>query len=192
MPELLKSYILVPIPQALRDAIAAASLQIKKRAGSSALRWTPKGEICLTLVALGDLPASRLAALQPSIAQVCQGFPPLRLRLEEALGLPTATMPKSIGIGIAGDLEPFEHLRSTLATRFGTEMGHHARPLPPHIEIARLRQLDDRVRADVSRAIKSARIGTLGDFTVGSVDLAHSVSSPDGPILLSLASIPLG
>lgn len=192
MPELLKSYILAPIPHELREAIAAASLQIKKRAGSSALRWTPKGEICLTLVALGDLPASRLAALRPSIAQICRGLSPLRLRLVDALGLPTATMPKSIGIGIAGDVEAFLSLRTSLARQFGTEMGAHARPLPPHVEIARLRQLDDRVRADVSRAIRSARIGVLGDFTVGSVELAHSISSSQGPMLRNLASIRLG
>ncbi|MCH7903401.1 MAG: hypothetical protein IH944_02410 [Armatimonadetes bacterium] len=192
MPELLKSYILAPIPHELREAIAAASLQIKKRAGSSALRWTPDGEICLTLVSLGDLPASRLAALQPGVTDACRAFSPLRLRLREALGLPTATMPKSIGIGVAGDVEAFLSLRTNLARQFGTEMGTHARPLPPHVEIARLRQLDDRVRADVSRAIKSARIGTLGDFTVSSVDLAHSVSSSDGPMLRSLVSIPLG
>jgi 2'-5' RNA ligase len=181
-----------PLPRPLLEKIKEAQMQIRRRAGSDAVRWLSPGEVALLLVSLGEIADASVLRVQGIVDQVAKRHAPLSLRLEGAGGSPNVTMPKSAWIGVHGDTDRLKALREDLAVcaqQFVTAVDE--KPFEPLIEVGVLRKFDDRARTDMGRAIKMSGIGALGEFTVGAVHVLASRATSAGPALVSIAETPL-
>ncbi len=192
MADLNRCWLGYPLPLALLAKLKEAQMQIRKRAGSDAIRWHPPGELALHLVSLGEIANTSILRIQGIVEQVVTRHGKLALTLEGAGGSPNLIMPKTAWIGVGGETERLKALRQDLAIcvqQFVTAIDE--KEFEPAIEVGILRKFDDRARADMGRSIKVANIGALGEFTMDSVHVLASRATSAGPSLHSVASLPL-
>jgi len=175
------------------EPVKAAQLQIKRRAGSDAIRWLPPGEVGLILVALGEVSAATLVRLEPVVEQVASRHSALELGLSGVGGSPSLTMPKTAWIGLQGSVDSLMSLWKDLYICSKPLVSvTDDKPFEPVIEIGRLRTFDDRARTEMGRSLKLAQVGDLGSFTVDTIHILSSEPGPTGPTLKSIIQCQLG
>jgi 2'-5' RNA ligase len=192
MAELNRCWLGFPLPAPLLEKLKEAQMQVRKRAGSDAIRWHPPGELALQLVSLGEIANASILRIEGIVDQVVKRHGPMALALEGAGGSPNLTMPKSAWIGVVGDVDALKKLRQDLAIcvqQFVTAIDE--KEFEPVIEVGILRKFDDRARADMGRSIKVAGIGRLGEFVMPSVHVLASRATSAGPALHSIAELSL-
>lgn len=190
MAELNRCWIGFPLPGDLKAKVAEAQMTVRKRAGSDAIRWHPIGEVGLLLVSLGEVGHTTVLRVEGLIDQVAKKHAPIQLSLEGVGGSPSATMPKTAWIGIGGEVDRLRALRKDLAAAVAKlRTAVDEKEFEPVVEIGMLRKFDDRARTEMGRSIKMAQVGSLGEFTMGSIHVLASRASSNGPYLASMAEL---
>lgn len=193
MRDLSRCWLGFPLPAHLLEPVKAAQLQVKRRAGSNAIRWYPPGEVGVMLVSLGELSTSTIVRLDAVLTPVASRHSPLSLTLTGTGGSPSLTMPKTGWIGLEGDVDKLKSLRQELYICVQPLItAIDAKPYEAVVEIGRLRTFDDRARTDMGRSLKLASVGEIGSFTMDAIHVLSSEPGPTGPTLKPIKSFSLG
>src|SRR5574341_2282955 len=105
MPELIRAFIAIDLDDATKRALGALQSKLKQELGTNAVRWVAPANIHLTLKFLGDVDATKVAALERAAAEACAGIPPFVLRLSGVGAFPNVTRPNNVWVGVQGDVE---------------------------------------------------------------------------------------
>ena len=154
-----------PAVAALERAVAAL--------GDESLRWVPSERWHLTLEYLGDADAEETARRW---ARRARDAAPMRLHLAGAGAFPHMRHGRVLWIGLAGDIEAWQHLA-------GDEQ-------QPHLTIARSRRPADMTAAVVALAAFDGPAWTATEAVL--FDSRPGQSGDGGPLYTVVERLPLG
>ena len=193
MSESIRAFVAVELPSEVRDALASVvRLLDDRRIGG--LRTVDPASAHLTLKFLGNVPASRVAAIEDALVAAASRSTALRLRLDGTGTFPERGAPRVLWVGLAGETDGLAALRSRIEEALQPlGFAPEGRPFHPHLTLARMSDRSarsDRKRA--SDALSSAPFEPGLKFAVESVSLMRSILRREGACYVRLASIPLG
>jgi 2'-5' RNA ligase len=188
---LLRAFIAIEIPLAVRKNLCEAIAPIKKDIGDT-VRWVPTDNMHMTLKFLGDVSASNVEMLSELLRAEADLFPCFDIRLEGLGAFPTPKRPRVLYIGIQAPatLEALQRGIDAAAHKLGYES--EERGFSPHLTIGRVKQ--NSTSADqqtIRRALEQTRIDSPGTARVDSVHLYKSDLQPTGSVYTRLYSAPL-
>lgn len=168
-------------------------MQIRRKAGSDLVRWTPAGELVFTLVSLGEISPSQIAQVCTVLPGIAMRSPMIDLTLEGLGGSPTNLQPRFLWIGVGGDVPALERLHGEVERAIAPFAGgHEARPLQAHVPIGRLKQESESNRSALGRAVRVAGIGSIGAFRAPAIELVRASATSVGPTLVTVQSFAFG
>lgn len=190
---LLRAFIAVEIPFAIREAVHSATAPLQKKIGS-VMRWVPLENMHLTLKFLGDVSPANVEMLSQMLYAEAGLFPCFDLHLRGLGSFPNLKRPRVIYIGIQAPatLEALHRGIESASRRLGYES--EERGFSPHLTIGRIKHAS-RVSATeqqtIRRTLEETSIDLLGTARVDSVHLYKSDLKPTGSVYTSLYSAPL-
>jgi RNA 2',3'-cyclic 3'-phosphodiesterase len=185
---LIRAFIAIEIPPALREQIAVQSLALKK-ALPVGIRWAAPQNIHLTLKFLGDIAPTSLPNLNHALAAITAQQTTFDISVGGFGVFPSPKSPRILWIGIQPppDLAHLHRAIETTCARLGYPP--EEKPFNPHLTLGRLRDQAD--MTSLRPALQQIQIGPLGQITVSSLTLFRSDLRPQGPIYAPLAHFPL-
>ena len=195
MPETVASlclFIALNLPDELRANLERPYRSLKLALAGDGVRWTPLGQIHLTLKFLGDVSADSLAELRAAVARGCRGVAPFSLRAQ-ALGVfPSGPRPRVVWFGVTGGLAMLRQLQDQIENETIRWLEREARPFQPHLTLARIRVLGPGRAAALRKKMAALAAADFGAWPVGRVDLMQCHLSAAGVTHTRLAEFPLG
>ena|SRR5690349_7832955 len=188
---LLRAFIAIEIPLALREAVCQAILPLQKGIVST-VRWVPIENMHLTLKFLGDVSPANVDLLSQMLEAEADLFHCFELRLAGLGAFPNLKRARVLYIGIQAPatLESLQRGIESASRRLGYET--EERSFSPHLTIGRVKQnVSVSEQQQLRRAIEETRIDSLGTARVDSVHLYKSDSKPGGSVYARLYSAPL-
>lgn len=176
----MRLFIALDLPNHVRSTLAEA--QSRLRQGNHAVRWARVEGTHLTLQFLGETDAKLVPDLLTAVSHI-RTFP-FSLRLDRLGAFPSASRPRIIWAGLAGDLDHLATLQRavTAATRL---LGFvpEDRPFAPHLTLGRARQDVSAAQIQaLAEALRSTAPPTPAMWTTDRPQLFESVSTPKGVV----------
>ena len=187
----LRLFVACELPADVRAALEAIQRELRARGGER-LRYVRSQGIHVTLKFLGEVPRSRVAAIQEALATAVPALPGLRLR-PAALGTFGGRQRlRVIWIGLEGDTQRLAELASRVEEaleRLG--FPRERRPFAAHLTLARVREsATPEERAGLAQAVEGCPLPDMPEFIVERVSLMQSTLEPGGAVYRRLAAFP--
>ncbi len=191
---LVRTFIAIHLNDTLRDQIEALANELRRRPGGQAARWTPKGNIHLTIKFLGDVERNDLPAVYEAVGRAAAGVTPFAVEVADLGCFPNTRRPNIVWVGLQGELAALRRLQQAIEGAL-EPLGHprERRPFSPHLTIGRVnRRASAAETAALGQTIASYGPVALGRVAVASVSVVQSDLRPAGPIYTDLSMAPLG
>jgi RNA 2',3'-cyclic 3'-phosphodiesterase len=188
---LLRAFIAVEIPIAVRQAVGEATSDLQKGIGSL-VRWVPMENMHLTLKFLGDISPLNVDMLTQMIRSEVDLYNCFEIQFNGLSSFPNLKRPRVIYIGIRAPatLVALHRGIEAASRRLGYES--EERGFSPHLTIGRVKQnVTGTEQQAIRRALEGAKIDSLGTARVDSVDLFKSDLKSTGSVYTRLYSAPL-
>lgn len=188
-----RTFIGIHLSDALRDRIEALTDELRRRPGGQAARWTPKGNIHLTLKFLGDVESEALPALYAAVERAVAPLAPFRVEVADLGCFPNTRRPNIVWAGLRGDLASLGQLQEAIEDALQA-LGYprERRAFSPHLTIGRVNRRASRSEAAaLGQTIAAHEPVSLGEIAVASVSVIKSDLRPTGPIYTDLCRAPL-
>lgn len=190
----LRLFVAARLPGPVQSEAAALSAQLQSQDGPGlpGWRWVRPAGLHLTLRFLGETPPDRAPAAAEALRRAAGAAAPFRLALDE-VGVFGGRRPRVLWVGLAGDLDA---LRKT-AARLNEELEREgwdapARPLRPHITLARARRSATAAQTAAARTLAEGIEVNGAAFEISALQLIESTLTPDGARYAVAASAQLG
>ena len=172
------------LPPAVKEAVARKQDDLRSLPFK---RWQSVVTLHLTLHFLGEVPPDLLPALEEALREGCRGFGSFPLRLEGLGGFPSRHRPRTIWLGVGGDLARLRELERRLRPRV-TALGIplENREYRPHITLAR-----DPVGRVTLPDPEEQEVAPVPAWQASELVLFHSQLQRGGAVHTPLARFPL-
>ncbi len=182
LPEKIRAFIAVRIPDSVRAQIGGVQQQLKR--GLRDVSWTRPEAMHLTLQFLGEVVSARLAELETVLHDVARGQP----RFELALGPLGSFGNRVIWIGLHRGEQPLKKLADGVRRVTGEFAGHEEnREFSAHVTLGRIR----RPTQAVNTAMRKVRVPGFEPWNATDFELIRSELSPEGSRYTTLARFEL-
>jgi RNA 2',3'-cyclic 3'-phosphodiesterase len=188
---LLRAFIAIEIPLALRETVCRAAVPVQKEIGD-AVRWVPIENMHLTLKFLGDVSPANVEMLSEMLRAEAELFQCFEIHLRGVGAFPNLKRPRVLYVGIQAPatLEALQRGIESASRRLGYVS--EERRFSPHLTIGRVKQtVTVTEQQTLRRALDATRIDLLGTARVDSVHLYKSDLKPSGSVYTRLYSAPL-
>lgn len=186
MPDLIRAFIAVTLPESLTDLVAEVQQTLK--AQGLRISWVSPGNVHLTLKFLGDIEHADIDPIVTVMSECVQRMPSLTLSAGGIGVFPDLRRPRVVWLGLTGDMPRLIILQRDLDTglaalgkgRFKPE----DRPFKGHLTLGRIKaRLDPGILA---KALKETGKVASQAFAVDVIHLMQSRLTPSGPIYTPL------
>jgi 2'-5' RNA ligase len=189
---LLRSFVAVEIPAAIRAAIARSTDGLQKSLPRPLVRWVAAQNLHLTLKFLGDVSPANLEKLAEALKVEADRLAGFELSVGRLGAFPTPRRPRVIWIGIEAPaaLAALQRAVEGAAARMGYPP--EERPFTPHLTVGRVGQ--NASAADLARirtAIEGTVVGPLGTARVDAFHIFKSDLQSTGSVYTHLYTLPL-
>jgi len=174
-PEAKRLFLAVELPESLKTGLREAARKIR----APSLRWTPSGQLHLTLNFIGDFSTARLGKLVSALSEIPEwkAFP---LEIAAPAFLPNARRPNVLCAGLR-DSQELRALKASIDAALEREgVPREASPFRPHITVARVR--DSLGFDEAERALKALAKAEGLSFNAASFALFSSVLRENGAL----------
>jgi RNA 2',3'-cyclic 3'-phosphodiesterase len=189
MPEIIRSFIAVEIP----ENIASAIRKLQQGLGGYGIdmRWIRYENIHLTLKFLGDVQAVDIDNISKAILRTVDGIASISLKAKGIGVFPGIKRPRVLWVGLAGQLEVLMQLQKTLDSNLkDIGFSQETRPFKGHLTIGRIRaKMNTKKFGEALMAFRNFETET---FIADKIILFKSELKPQGAVYTHLASAPLG
>ena len=177
MPETLRAFIAVPMP----DAVTAflKGVQTRLRANRLNIRWVPAQNVHLTLKFLGDIDSSMVPEIASRMDAVACTMQPFSLTPGGVGVFPNLRQARVVWVGLTGHIDRLHQLHKAIETGLA-EAGfdRDKRAYRAHLTIGRIRQ---RMPAqDIIAMLAPMKDAVSDPFKVDRLTLYRSILKPAG------------
>jgi 2'-5' RNA ligase len=194
MPESIRLFIAIELPEELKGALVEIGREVAARIPPRTVRWVQPAAMHLTVVFLGETPASKLVAIKEAMAAAAARVAKTSFRAIGVGCFPNPRRPRVVWVGVeeaAGNLE-----------RIKLALDHELAPLgfkpekrrfSPHLTLGRVnKQASHQEAAELGRAVEGATLREVARVEVTRIHLIRSDLRSTGAVYTVLASFPLG
>lgn len=193
MDALNRSSLVIRLPGDVQSAVLETQNQVRRKAGSDLVRWTPGPELAITLVSMGEVSPGQIAQMASLTSEIVVRYSRMQVGLDGLGGSPSNLQPRFLWIGLSGDVEAMTRLAGDLDRAVASIVhGHELRAFPAHLPIGRIKQESESNRSALGRAIRVAGIGAVASFEAGAIELVRASATSAGPTILTVQSFALG
>ena len=188
MPETIRTFIAVPLPQALLSHLD--DIQEGMKSHGLRARWVRPQGIHLTLKFLGDIKTEDVETIADIMSESAKDYAPFSLSAKGIGVFPNIRRPRVIWAGLKGDTYPLIDLQKRLEENLETiGFPKESRPFKAHLTLARIKnRIDAKKLADAIREFGTAESES---FAADHIVLYQSVLKPTGAIYTKLRNINL-
>jgi RNA 2',3'-cyclic 3'-phosphodiesterase len=177
--DFIRAFIALNLPDDLRANLARLHRSLRRALPGDGVRWTPPGQIHLTLKFLGDVPGAEVDDLIAAFTRGCRGWGPFALQARGLGVFPDARRPRVLWAGVAGGLDALRQLQEGIEAETGRWREREARPFQPHLTLARFKVLPPGRALALGRKLATPA-ADYGPWRVAQVDLMRSHLSATG------------
>lgn len=182
MPDAIRAFVAVELPQDVKAAIAAVTRQLSAGPHARTVKWVDPAQMHITVKFLGDTDRARLPAVQQALETVAPRHAPFALKLAGLGTFPGGTRVRVVWIGLVEGAEPLVALTNDVESALNALGFKPERHDPsPHVTLGRVR---DWASATERQAIANAlRAVTVPEFPAARIDhltMMQSHLSPQG------------
>ena len=186
----MRAFIAIDMPAPVLRQLTAAQRQLSQHLRVQQLdrsvRWTPAGNLHLTLRFLGEIDGLQQRMLAQGLAEIAARHAPLALFADGVGCFPNARRPSVLWCGLQGDLAALSRLQAEVETDAQLAgLPAEAKPFTPHLTIGRLQ-----------RSVTSAQLQAVGaaamHFAAPSGRLEGSTPTVDELLLMRSELTPSG
>ncbi|MBN2554404.1 MAG: RNA 2',3'-cyclic phosphodiesterase [Anaerolineales bacterium] len=189
----MRIFVAIPLTEEMRTRLMM-EVERAKSMLPAGVRWVPYENIHLTLIFLGEQPASKIPAVKAVIQRSALIQSPFDLGIREIGSHPDLRRPRVFWIGVEETTGRLKSLQRALEEGFAT-MGirPEGRPFHPHLTIARVKREVTKREQEQMRAFPTVmgRVD-LGCARMNEIVLYRSDLRPQGAIYSRVQSFPLG
>ena len=183
LPEKIRAFIAVRIPDSVRVQIGGVQQQLKRELRD--VSWTRPDAMHLTLQFLGNVESARLLELETALRGASRSVSPFDL----AVGRTGSFGDRVIWVGVELGEKSLQNLaESVRQTAQPFAEREEARDFNGHVTLGRLRRPNRRIE----NALRQVLAPSFPKWTVREFELIRSELSPQGSRYTTLATIPLG
>ncbi len=181
MPETTRTFIAIPIPDAIGSQLARWQHSLGPQIPSC--RWDETRPFHITLAFLGEVDNSDLNSLCRAVSSALESSPRFELKIVGLGVFPSPDRPRVVWAGIqADDLAPLTRLRAEVVQAV-TQAGY--RPdddrFHPHVTLGRIKPDRRSKPHDLTNLLRREQVRSGGSFRVDEVITYSSVLDPGGP-----------
>jgi 2'-5' RNA ligase len=188
MPESIRTFIAVEIPEAVRFAIG--EIQEVLQSFKFNIKWVKPRSIHLTLKFLGNIDPAAVEAIDGVLQTTVESFEPFSIQAKDLGVFPGLMRPRVIWVGIAGQIDRLVGLQRNLDKNLNDiGFARDKRPFKGHLTLGRVKGSIDARR--MGRVLTRYSQFEAQPFTVGSLILYKSELHPTGAVYTKLLEIAL-
>jgi len=191
--ETIRTFIAIPLPQPLLEALAALQRQLEEQVPHRSVRWVRAEGTHLTLKFLGDTPTEKLPEIERALAAVARHALACTFTVEHLGCFPNPRRPRVVWVGVGeptGRLAALQDAIEEVMAPFGYPP--EGRGFTPHLTLGRVQR---KVRKEDARrigeAVTATEVGLLGEVAADHFALIRSILEPTGAEYTTLAGFPL-
>ncbi len=184
-------FIAVDLPDSVKSEVGKVIAQIDSLEVQGARTARSQG-LHLTLRFLGDVELDKIPGIKSSMDAAAAESEPFDLALAGAGAFPNKANPRTLWVGVRGDLERLKTLKSDLDRALETADFPRSRErFTPHVTIARLRdRVPPRERQRVMETLNASLTSPL-NLRVDSITLMQTAFHPSGSVYSPIHISPL-
>lgn len=183
MSESARLFIAIRFPEDVRAAMWDAIGPLRETGGS--VRWTPVGQLHITLRFLGNVPVGSIGAIDERLAAAAAGCRSFALSLGGVGAFPSLRRPRVLWVGAASGPELSALHAAVEAALEACGFEPEDRRFKPHVTIGRMRRVKRGGRRESAASdamVDAARIARAIDFRAEvEVDRLYLMKSRLGP-----------
>jgi len=194
METTLRTFIAIPLPEALLAELAQAQRQLEQRVPPRSVRWVRPEGIHLTLKFLGDTRQEKLEPICAALTAVASTVPRSSFTVTGAGCFPNLRRPRVIWVGITEPAGWLVDLQDRVEAALAP-LGYppEGRRFTPHLTLGRVqRHVGTGDLARIGEAVEAAKVGLLGAVIADRFALIRSVLRPTGAEYNILTEFKLG
>jgi RNA 2',3'-cyclic 3'-phosphodiesterase len=200
---MIRAFLAVELGDILRKQIAQVQQDLKQRLSREAskdvrISWVPPASIHLTIKFLGDIAEQLVDPMRAAIEQAMKEHRPIHIPLERLGAFPRPQQPRVLWVGASEQWEQGEDAKRLAGFHRAIEdccgtfdCAPEARPLSPHLTLARIKEGERHVGQALAKSGVMDRPIALGSLALGSVVLIKSELRPTGSVYTKLWEIAL-
>ena len=188
----LRLFVAIAIPERVRNEMIAVQRELKPLALGD-VRWTNAEQLHLTLIFLGNVPASSVEAVKEFLAEACAATAPFHLRAEGIGFFPNERQPRVVWVGFEGDGNVLADLQTRVERRlapFVEKPG--AEKFLAHATLGRFQKYRRHKTEKLLPRARALATHVFGEWRVENAGLFRSELSPDGARHSVVAVFPFG
>lgn len=191
MSKTTRTFIAVDVPAPLKKRLRG--LQERLASQAPGIRWIDPALCHLTLAFLGDVPDADLAAISQAFAGAVQRIEPFALTLAGLGAFPSASRPRVVWTGLAGDqLDRLQTLHQAVVRALkNAERPPADDRFSPHVTIGRLKPTGGPL-PDLTALLARHESWSGGEFPISEIVTFASVRTSNGQAYQPLSRAPLG
>jgi len=152
--------------------------------------WVKNAQLHITLKFLGHTPESSINDVIDHVDKITPNIKPFDLKIDETGCFPVPTRPRTLWLGVKGDLDPLLTMVESIETALESlGFPRSDREFSPHITLARIKY-PQKHTPNVDPFLKSSYDPI--DFPVDRVQYFSSELLPTGAVYTILKTFPLG
>ncbi|MCS6920126.1 MAG: RNA 2',3'-cyclic phosphodiesterase [Fimbriimonadales bacterium] len=188
----MRLFIAALIPEAVRDALAAARESLQRAAPDRALRWVAPENYHITLLFLGEQPEERVPAITEAMHAARAGVLPFLVAVQGLGVFPNWNRPSVLWAGVRDGAEPLTQIANALEQSLLPKPS--GKPFHPHITLARLKtpcRDADSLKKRLYDAAQRLTPANFGSYQLQTISLMQSTLTPDGSIYTEIKQVKL-
>lgn len=173
----IRAFVAVHLPQMVKAELALVNDVLAGQVPAGSVRWVQPDLLHLTLRFLGETAVADLPTLMTTLDDVAAQHAPFTLHLDNLGCFPNRSRPRTLWVGLAGDVTAVQNLQADVETAV-TTLGwpRENKPFRVHLTLGRVK--DGRL---LQNAIWGAEVKKLA-APVTAVHLVESQLHPSGPV----------
>lgn len=187
MAELIRSFIAIELPLAVKQELTTLENALKKRC-PQVVRWVYPLGIHITLKFLGDVDSDKIDEIKMAIDEATYGLSPFHLSLQEIGAFPNLNRVNVIWVGAKGELDKLTYLQKQVESNMEQlDFPREERAFSPHLTLGRVRNYtspDDHKK--LGQILSQTSFTSSQVITVESVNLMKSQLTSTGAIYTRL------
>jgi 2'-5' RNA ligase len=179
----IRSFIAVDLPDSLNEALERASEQLQDLLEGLPVRWVPVQNIHLTLKFLGDVSEKNIEMIQSIVQAEASQHRIFEISVGGFGVFPNLARPRVLWVGVEAPDELI-HLQRRIDVE-SARLGYapDQREFSPHLTFGRVsRNASPKQVRQVSKLLRTYKIGFLGAARIENVTLFRSDLGPDGAV----------